>query len=323
MPQAGYSIYTIAARGFSGKGLIGKMLFFPTLLVGLLQSLVIFVRFKPDVAVGTGGYLSVPLVLAAGLSGVPVALLALDALPSKAVRSLARWATEIHLSFPESKEYFSKGQQKKLTVSGNPVRDWVLKGVKSEACRHFGLDDAKKILLIIGGSQGAHSLNVAMGETLGLLKEIRPQILWQTGEKDLTEAERKAKEYPEKAVVRPFFEEMDKVYAATDLAVGRSGATATAELMDCGIPCILIPYPYAAENHQEKNARWYESKGAAKVILNRELNGSVLAREITRLFEEPERLKEMAQNARACGQLEAAKKITDSLERLLERGKRV
>lgn len=323
VPQSGYKLYTIVARGLLGKGLMQKALFFPTLFVGIIQCLLILAQFNPHVVVGTGGYISAPLVLAAGLSGVPVVLLALDALPSKAIRSLARWAKEIHIAFPESKEYFPVTQQKKLKDSGNPVREWVLKGERGESRRHFKLDENQRTLLLIGGSQGAHSLNVALMDSLGLLKDAELQILWQTGEKDQAMAAERVHQSELKAVVKPFFEEMDKVYAATNFAVGRSGATATAELMACGIPCLLVPFPYAAENHQEMNARWYEKRGAAKVILNKDLTGEVLSKEIKEIMNEPGRLEGMAKNARACGRPEATKVIVDSLEKLAGDNKRV
>jgi UDP-N-acetylglucosamine--N-acetylmuramyl-(pentapeptide) pyrophosphoryl-undecaprenol N-acetylglucosamine transferase len=316
VPQAGYKLYTVAARGLLGKGLLQKAMFFPTLLVGMIQCLFILAQFHPRVVVGTGGYISAPLVLAAGLSGIPVVLLALDALPSKAIRSLARWAKEIHTSFPESRGYFPAKERKKLKESGNPVREWVLKGERKESRRHFGLVENRKTLLLIGGSQGAHSLNAALTEALGRLRNTDLQVLWQTGEKDHPSAASQVMQYGLKAVVKPFFEEMDKVYAATDFAVGRSGATATADLMACGIPCLLVPFPFAAENHQEKNARWYESRGAARVVLNKDLTGEVLAQEILRLVHEPGRLEGMAKNARACGKPEATRAIVDCLERL-------
>lgn len=321
MPQAGYKLYTIVARGLLGKGLMQKALFFPTLFIGMMQCLFILAQFQPNVVVGTGGYLSAPLALAAGLSGIPVVLLALDALPSKAIRTLARWASEIHTAFPESRDYFPAKQQRKLRESGNPVREWVLKGERGEARKHFGLDADKKTLLLIGGSQGAHSLNAAMMDAIDLLRDASIQVIWQTGDKDQTMVEKKAHQSQMKAVIKPFFDEMDKVYAATDLAVGRSGATATAELAACGIPCLLVPFPYAAENHQEKNARWYEKKGAARVILNKDLSGDVLAREVLGILNEPGRLEGMARNARACGMPEATKIIVDSLESLV-RGKK-
>ncbi len=323
VPQAGYKLYTVAARGLLGKGLMQKVLFFPTLMVGMIQCLFILAQFHPNVVVGTGGYISAPLVLAAGLSGIPVVLLALDALPSKAIRSLARWANDIHLAFPESKEYFPAKQQKKLKDSGNPVREWVFQGERVESRRHFGLDENKKTLLLIGGSQGAHSLNVAMMDALDFLKNVDLQIIWQTGEKDHLSAEERMKQSGPKAVIKPFFEEMNRVYAATDFAVGRSGATATAELSACGIPCLLVPFPYAAENHQEKNARWYESKGAARVVLNKDLSGEVLAKQIQVILKEPGRLEGMAQKARACGRPEATKVIVDSIEKLAGEQSRV
>jgi UDP-N-acetylglucosamine--N-acetylmuramyl-(pentapeptide) pyrophosphoryl-undecaprenol N-acetylglucosamine transferase len=323
VPLAGYKLYPIVARGLLGKGLMQKMLFFPTLLIGMIQCLFILIHFQPNVVVGTGGYISAPLVLAAGLSGIPVVLLALDALPSKAIRSLARWAKEIHIAFPESREYFPVKQQKKLRESGNPVREWVLKGEQGESRKKFGLDENKKTLLLIGGSQGAHSLNLAMMDTINSLRDASIQVIWQTGDKDQAMVENEVNPSGLRAVVKPFFDEMDKVYAATDFAVGRSGATATAELMACGIPCLLVPFPYAAENHQEKNARWYEKRGAVRVILNKDLSGEVLAREVLGIVNEPGRLEEMAKSARACGRPEATKVIVDSLETLAGEKQRV
>lgn len=314
VPERGYPVDYISIGGLLGKGPTERMKFPMMMAVSTAQSLWHLRRNRPEVVLGTGGYVCAPPVLAARLAGIPVALLALDAMPSKAVRTLARFAREVYAGFPECAGHIR--QKDKVIFTGNPLREDLGRYSRAEGCREFGLDPEKKTVLIYGGSQGAHSINQAMAGALALKGPAWSglQLLWQTGKADHESIKKIAETARVMTKALPYIEKMPLAFAAADLAVSRSGSTVS-EILACGLPSILVPYPHAASNHQEFNARSLERAGAAEVILDGRLDGRVLADSIESILGDKGRYRRMKEAAKTLARPKAAGEIA---KRLLE-----
>ena len=264
-----------------------------------------------DVVVGMGGYVSVPVAFAALRARVPLVLHEQNAVPGLANRVLARPARTVALAFVEAARLLPK--RARTVVTGNPVREPILtvaterEALAKEAYAELRLDPAKRTVVLFGGSQGALHVNRAAVDAVRRLEGLDAQLLLLTGP---AHAERVTSELGEDAPVAvrvvPFLERMELAYAIADLAVCRAGATTCAELSVCGVPSVLIPYPYATARHQDANARALERAGAATVLLDDELDGAVLATRIRALLGDPDRLAEMSRRARAWSKPEAA-----------------
>lgn len=319
VPRAGYELEFIPAQGFKGKGPLGQAFTLSQLFtISLYHSLGIMGSFRPQVVVGTGGYVSGPVVLAAILQGIPTLIQEQNSHPGLTTRLLARWVDQVHLSFPSSVRYFRR--QDNLRISGNPTRDSLAAVNGSQARERFGLDQDKQTVLVLGGSQGAHSINRAMLEALGKLgRERRVQILWQTGERDYGWVKDKSAVYGLKVVVEEFIHDVALAYGAADLVICRAGAITIAELTRCGLPAILVPYPFAAANHQLFNARTLVEAGAVEIIPDQELNGERLSSVLTALLRDEKRLAMMAKESKKLGRPEAAEKVVDAIFKLAGR----
>ena len=218
------------------------------------------------------------------------------------------------ISFTEARAYFDRKDHLKIT--GNPVRALVLGGDRSEAMREFGLAEGKPTVFVFGGSRGAHRINEAALDAMRRLKgRVDVQFILQTGRDDYETAKATVEREQLPAKVVPFLRRIYLAYAAADLVVCRSGAMTLAEIAACGTPAILIPYPYAAQNHQEVNAHNLVERGAATMILDRELSGERLAQSIAHLLADRQTLRKMSANARTFARPDAAERIVRSLER--------
>lgn len=297
LPQLGLPLETIDISGFVGKGWRGKLALAPQLLGSLRQSLRILDKYRPDVVVGVGGYASGPVLLAAKWRRIPTLIHEQNAYPGLTNRLLGGWVDRVCLSFSESDCAFHRGR---TVLTGNPLRP--------------GMEDcppplgSEPTLLVFGGSRGAKAINDAMLAALPLLQPLQPlRIVHQTGAEDL---ERVRQGYQsagwEKADILPFIEDMASAYAQAHLVVCRAGATTLAELTACGRPAILIPYPYAAADHQSANARALARKGAGLLLAQSELSGERLARLAGDLLQDRERLQTMAAAARMMAKKGAA-----------------
>jgi len=313
----GYKIKYISARGFLGKSWTAKIFSPLWMATGTIQSLFHMISNRPDVVLGTGGYVSVPPVMAAWVLRIPVALLALDVMPSQAVRFLARFAGQIYGGFPECARYLNPKSQ--VIFTGNPIRPEIGRIARGQGTARFGLDENKKTILVFGGSQGAHSINVSVLDSLeyldrsGYLKDI--QIIFQTGKRDHALVAEGIKQFATKIKILAYIDEMPHALAAADLVISRSGA-GVSETLACGLPSILVPYPYAASNHQEYNARSLEQAGAAMMILDRDLNGEVLAKKISGILFDQKKYNLMGNAAKTLASPDAANKIADNIIRM-------
>lgn len=272
-------------------------------------------QFKPDVVVATGSYVSAPVLLAATLTRKTFLLHEQNAWPGLTNRIFSFFASAIAVSFPDSVRKFPSW--KKRAVTGNPVRLELLEVSQRKALEFFNLESEVKTVLIFGGSQGSQSINQAVLQAYPLFDQFREvQIIHLTGPAHFEKVQGEVdnlKTEEGKVLYRPyaFLEEIGQAYAAADLVVCRSGATTISEITALGLPSILIPYPYATANHQEKNARSLEKAGAARVVLDKDLSGQSLFDEVVKLIYNPAALERMSERSRSFGRLEAAKKIVN------------
>lgn len=315
VPAAGFEFRSIDARGFPRRPSIELIRALAAFFRGFGQVAKIIKDVKPHVILATGGYVSGPAAIWARLLGIPLVLQEQNSVPGAANRWLSLIATEVHISFVESRSYFRR--RNNLRVSGNPIRRSLLLQDRAGAYEALGLDPARRTLLVFGGSHGASSINRAVQGALPLLARVgRLQAIWQTGTKDaetMAEAARTAP-FPVRAV--PYLDQMDKAYAIADLAVCRAGAMTITELTACGVPAILIPYPHAARDHQTQNARGLVDRGAAEMVPDPELSAEDLAARIEALFRDDSRLRRMGRAARAFSRTNAADRIVQSIEDL-------
>ena len=272
-------------------------------------------EFKPDVVVGTGGYVTVPGALAAKTSRVPLVLQEQNSVPGKANRLLSRWASEVHIHFTESRRYFK--DRGKLRLSGNPVRIRIPEGRGLKTLQKYRLHPDRRTVLILGGSQGAHSLNQAFIDMLPHFRNDRDvQFVIQTGKQDYTLVLNSVRDSAVRVVVKSFLHQIEEIYGVTNLVLARAGAMTVSEISACGLPSILVPYPHAADDHQTANARALSDKGAAVLLKDQDLSGERMAQEIRKLLAEPGRLREMGRFAYSLSRPDAARRIAESVERL-------
>ncbi|MFN3872004.1 MAG: undecaprenyldiphospho-muramoylpentapeptide beta-N-acetylglucosaminyltransferase [Ignavibacterium sp.] len=303
IPKLGYRFKSIWIKGFARKFNWSNLLFPIRLFVSLIQSVIISMKFKPRVAIGTGGYVAGPAIWGASVMGAKIILMESNSYPGITTRLLERYADEVHLSFESSKKYLRR--QNILRVTGNPVRENLGTTDKASAKKYFGLDENKKTILVLGGSLGASSINNSIEKSLDSFIQNDLQLIWQTGKnyydrfKNLNFAAIK---------VFDFIDDMNKAYSACDLLVARAGATTIAELTVLGLPAILIPSPNVAENHQYHNAKSLSDENAAVLIKDDELTAK-LEQSILNLITDTEKLSQLASNARRLAKPDAAKEI--------------
>ena len=303
IPKLGYRFKSIWIKGFSRKFNLENFLFPLKLFVAVVQSLIINMKFKPKVAVGSGGYVSGPAIFGASVMGAKVILLEQNSYPGITTRLLERFADELHISFEDTKKYLKRNNISKLT--GNPVRKNLGTESKNKALEIFGLTTSAKTLLILGGSLGAKSINIAAAKNLKELENNNIQIIWQTGKNYF---EQYQSMNSEKVKVFEFIEDMNSAYSACDLLLARAGATTISEVLVLGIPSILVPSPNVAENHQYYNAKSLADKDAALLLADNQLEKEMVETVIS-VINSAERLFKLKENASELAKPEASKII--------------
>jgi UDP-N-acetylglucosamine--N-acetylmuramyl-(pentapeptide) pyrophosphoryl-undecaprenol N-acetylglucosamine transferase len=277
LPVEGLPLHFISVGKLKGMKLVSTLKTIITLPWSIMQSLRLMREVDPDVVIGVGGYASGPVALAAWLYRRPLFIIEPNSYAGLANRMLGRLARKVVLCFPgtDSQQFFPK---QKTVHAGPLVRKGIDQGDRQKALIDFGLKPGRFTVFVMGGSGGAHAINMAMKEAAkGLSRLANLQILHQTGVADVATVAAGYREAGVKAVVLPYVIDMAGAYAAADLVVSRSGATTVAELAVCGKRAVLVPYPFAADNHQEHNARTLAGRGAAEVVLQRELTAEKLA----------------------------------------------
>jgi UDP-N-acetylglucosamine--N-acetylmuramyl-(pentapeptide) pyrophosphoryl-undecaprenol N-acetylglucosamine transferase len=313
VPEAGFPIELIEVKGLKGKGPLRLLANLFLLPAAFLQCVRILKKWRPDVVVGVGGYASGPVVLAAWMLGIPTAVQEQNAAAGFTNRVLGKFVQAAFTSFPEAGRYFAR---RKVFQLGNPIRRQLMDNYVRPVMAH----DAQRVL-VFGGSQGAHALNMRVIESLPHLADLKDRlsITHQTGARDREQVEKGYGAVGFRPDVREFITDMSAAYAGTDLVVCRAGATTLAELTVCKKPSILVPFPAAADNHQVMNAKSLVDAGAAVMIEERDLTGELLAQEIRSILAHPERREAMARAAGRLGSPQAAGEITDVCTQLIER----
>lgn len=315
--RTGFKLKTIIVAGIKGRGLWQKVKSVMLVPVGIFQSIWIMRHFKPDLVLGVGSYAAGPVVLAAWLIGIPVVLHEQNILPGITNRFLSRFAGRIYVSFENTLGGFEKT---KVRLTGNPVRREILQAATGAASVEAASAPSKDFLtiLIVGGSQGAHAINMAVVDALPLLTRMEGlRFVHQTGAADEIPVRTAYENLGITATVGAFFEDMDRKYLQADLIICRAGATTVAEITAIGKAALFIPFPFAADDHQKLNAAALSSSGAAELIDQKDLNPEDLARRIDRYAVDREALKKMALKAQEFGKPEAARLIVDDIYRMM------
>lgn len=310
VPREGYPIRFLRAEGLVGVSVMKKIRSISKMFSGVVDSHRIIKTLSPDIVIGVGGYASGATMLTACFKSIPTMILEQNSMPGLTNKILGRFVRGICLTYQESISFFPKA---KTYLTGNPVRMQVLKGSIESAYRLFSLEKGLFTVFIFGGSAGARRINMAMIEALNYLHDLRGKIqfLHQTGTKDYEHVREAYRKTGFKGTIAPFIYQMGEAYAVADIVVSRAGATTLAELTALGKPALLVPYPYAAGQHQELNARKLLEMGAAKMILNRELKGEPLAESIRELFKNETMRREMQRISRSVGRPDACVKVVD------------
>lgn len=313
VPESGFPFRKIHARGLRRRISLDIFLTLGSTLYAFLQSWKILSEFKPQAVVGLGGYVSLPLVLASWVMRIPGLIHEQNAVPGLTNRFLGKLVKNIAVSYPGTEKFFSA--KKNVRLTGNPIREDVCSHTAEEGVEVFGLDAARETLLVFGGSRGAKRINQTMVELYPFLRKRGDlQVLHFSGERDFEEVQsalEAAKEEGDLLLYRAYSytNNIGAAYAVADLALCRAGATSIAELLACGVPAILVPYPFATDGHQEKNASFVVKGGAAVVVKDSDLTAGTVYELITALMKDRARLEGMKQSALELGKKSAGRDL--------------
>lgn len=315
IPKEGLPFATVDLQGLKRSFSPENILRLARAVKGVGSAAKIVREYQPDVVIGTGGYVCGPVLLAASLMGIPTVIQEQNVIPGITNKILGKFVSRVAVGYEAAAKAFPKG---KTVFTGNPIRSEIMQERSDAAYKEFGFSPARKTVLISGGSRGARTINRAMVEVLAhYAGNPQVQLLHVTGKNEYEDIMQRVQaagvdlQQHDNLRVLPYLYNMPVAMSMADLAVFRAGATGLAELTAKGIPAILVPYPYAAENHQEFNARAVEKAGGAKVILNKDLTGEVLIQTIDSLLGDEQALAAMSEAGRKLGRPQAAETITE------------
>lgn len=321
VPAAGYRIIGLPIAGIRREWSM-ENLSFPLKLVRSLRKAASVIRdFRPDVAVGVGGYASGPLLFMASMRGIPTLIQEQNSYPGITNRILARRASSVCVAYEGMERYFDPS---KIVFTGNPVRNDIIhvEGKREEGARHFQIDPSRKTLLVVGGSQGARSINRSIFDGLQELTAAGLQVIWQTGKAFHDEAKSAAARLNNNAVrVFDFISRMDYGYACADAVVGRAGASTVSELCIVKKPAILVPLPTAAEDHQTMNCSALMSRNAALMVKDAEAP-RMLVREAIRLMSDEQQRAQLSANLAPLARPDAAQRIAAEIFKIVKPGRK-
>jgi UDP-N-acetylglucosamine--N-acetylmuramyl-(pentapeptide) pyrophosphoryl-undecaprenol N-acetylglucosamine transferase len=316
LSKADFELRCITAAAIKGRGIWNQITSAAKIPQGISEALRILKDFSPDLTIGLGSYSAGPVVIGAWLRRIPIVIHEQNILPGITNRILSYFADRIYISFAKTE---SQRDSQKVHWTGNPVRQEIILCAQSLEAKP-GDDSTKQhfTVLIIGGSQGAHAINLAILDALEHLK-LKEQIhfIHQTGTADEHLVAEAYRQHNIKGKVQPFFDDMAAQYREADLIICRAGATTVAEITALGKPAIFIPFPHAADNHQVLNAAGLAKENAAEMIIEKDVSGKILCQKIEHYYTEPQALKDMAARAKEFGQPNAAGNIVDDCYRLL------
>ncbi|MEE8329159.1 MAG: undecaprenyldiphospho-muramoylpentapeptide beta-N-acetylglucosaminyltransferase [Thermodesulfovibrionia bacterium] len=318
VPKEGFDIKFIRSEGIVGRGAYKAISSALKIPLSIKDSYRILKDLKTDVVLGVGGYCSGSVLLTAFLMGIPTIIHEQNIIPGFTNKVLGKFADFVAVTYFESINFFPKD---KTHLTGNPIRDEILKGDRERGYRTFALKKGLFTIFVFGGSSGASSINRGLGEALVYLEDYKDKIqfLHQTGERDFNFVREFYHAKGFRGTVVPFTYDMADAYAVADLVISRAGATTIAELTTCGKAAILVPYPFAAGNHQVANARKLWDIGAAQMILDNELNGRTLSDLIRHLLEDPDGIGGIERISRSIGRPNATKKIFELMMSLAKK----
>lgn len=312
VPDRGYRLTTIWLSGIRRSLAPGNLLVPLKILVAVVQSYMLIRRVKPSVVIGTGGYVCGPILYVASLLGVPTVIHESNSYPGFTTRLLARRVSRVFAAFEDVKRWIPDRQS--IEIVGTPTLGSLESASREEALTYFSLDPNKKTVLIVGGSLGAASINAAIVPLLPKFGDSGIQCIWQTGQGLFSEIRDRAGSQPP-GWIGPFIDRMDLAYAAADVVVCRAGATTIAELTRIGKPAILIPYPYAAADHQTRNAKTLADAGAAVMIADRDVTVH-LEKDLFALLQNSAVQTGMVAASRRLGNPNAARRVAEEIVNL-------
>ena len=316
VPEAGYEIIGLWISGIQRKFTFSNLLFPFKLVVSYLRAVVIVKRYKPDVVVGTGGFASGPMMIAATRFKVPTIIQEQNSFAGLANKQVADKVSKVCVAYEGMEKYFPAS---KIVITGNPVRKDILsvKEKSGKGISHFGFEETHKTLLIIGGSLGARTINESILAGVDKLIDAGVQVIWQTGKAYFDVIQLQLGKYDKiRLRVTDFLKEMDLAYAAADVVISRSGALAVSELCIANKPCILVPSPNVAEDHQTKNAMALVEKDAAVMISDKDARSKLVDEALKLLFDE-HRAKKLSENISALAKPSATEDIVNEIEKLI------
>lgn len=316
VPAAGYNIEGLWISGLQRKLTLKNLLFPFKVISSVMKSYSLINKFKPNVAVGVGGFASGPLLYAASRKGIPTLIQEQNSYPGITNKMLSKRANKICVAYSGMEKYFPKDR---IIITGNPVRKDIkqLEGKKSEALKFFNLSENKKTVLVVGGSLGARTINESISAGVEELVNKGLQVVWQTGKQYFPSASEQSKKYWESVKAFDFISKMDYAYAVADIVVSRAGAISISELAVAGKPCILIPSPNVAEDHQTKNAMEMVSKNAAMLVKDSEAK-STLNGEILKLISDNSKTESLRKNIAAFAKVNADEEIANEVMKLIK-----
>ncbi|MBS1681311.1 MAG: undecaprenyldiphospho-muramoylpentapeptide beta-N-acetylglucosaminyltransferase [Bacteroidetes bacterium] len=316
VPEAGYKIIGLWISGLQRKLTLSNLLFPFKLLSSYIKAGGIVKKFRPHAVIGTGGYASGPIMLAATKNKIPALIQEQNSYAGLTNKQLANKAQRICVAYPGMEKYFPKD---KLVFTGNPIRQTILstEGKREKALLHFGLNHNQRTLLVIGGSLGSRTINESILAGIDKIIESKMQVIWQTGKIYFDEMRERVREKDVKHIaIFSFVQDMDLAYAAADVVVSRSGALAVSELCIVKKPVILVPSPNVAEDHQTKNALALVKEDAALLVRDSEAREN-LVNESQKLIYDLHRCENLSKNISRLAKPNATEDIVNEIEKLI------
>lgn len=316
VPEAGYKIIGLWISGLQRSLNLSNLLFPVKLVVSYIRAILIVKEFKPQAVIGTGGYASGPIMMAATRLGIPSIVQEQNSFAGLANKQVAKRVSKVCVAYEGMEKYFPK---QKIVLTGNPVRKDILDvtGKRERALSQFGFDSGTKTLLIIGGSLGARTINESILSGIEKLIDARIQIIWQTGKGYYSTIKASLEKYDLRRIrVYDFLKEMDLAYGAADVVISRAGALAVSELCVTGKACILVPSPNVAEDHQTKNAKALADRNAALIVTDKEA-GNKLVEEALKLLFDDQLTEKLKSNSSQMAKPYATRDIVNEIEKLI------
>jgi UDP-N-acetylglucosamine--N-acetylmuramyl-(pentapeptide) pyrophosphoryl-undecaprenol N-acetylglucosamine transferase len=317
VPDAGYKIVGLWISGLQRKLTVANIMFPVKVIVSYFKATAIVKRFKPHAVIGTGGYASGPIMMAATRRRIPTVIQEQNSFAGLTNKQVAGKVSRICVAYDGMEKYFPKD---KIVITGNPVRKDILSvsAKRETALNHFGFDAGVKTLLIIGGSLGARTINESIIQSIEKLVDADIQIIWQTGKGYYEAYKARLSQFDLRKIrVHDFVREMDLAYAAADVVISRSGAIAVSELCIANKPCILVPSPNVAEDHQTKNAMALVGKDAAVMVKDKDAEAVLVDTALKLIFDEL-RAHKLSQNIARLAKPQATEDIVNEIEKLLK-----